>query len=142
MAVTSTGVLLSVGSDPKPAQGLGCALLCLDVRYLGVLRAGAKHVDRASLTTAQWEEIADVLLKAVPSTRASSQDQIDRIDEARHRTTDLLAQVLAVERTVKVGWLSVLLVNVPQPEDVGSLDALLVSVRAELEREKRFRTMD
>jgi hypothetical protein len=117
--------------------------LCLDVRYLGVLRAGAEQVDRASLTAAQWDEIEDVLSKAVPSTRAVSQDQIDRIDEARNRTMDLVAHVLAAEDAVKVGWLSVLLVNVPKPEDAGtSLDSLLVSARAELKREKRFRTID
>jgi hypothetical protein len=40
--------------------------------------------------------------------RFVSRDQVDWIDEARSRTTDLLSRALAVENAVKVGWLSVL----------------------------------
>jgi len=48
---------LTARADASPA---GSAVVCLEARYLSVQWAGAPHIARRHVTSAQWREIAGI----------------------------------------------------------------------------------
>jgi hypothetical protein len=138
--MTYRGILLSVTPDGQ-LRTSGSVLLCLEAEYFSVLWAG-ERIERPFVSPAKWKEIADHVNAGLPSTTDESISPVvaARINDARHMVQDLLGHLVAVDGSVvRVQWLSVLLVNVPEPKSAtASLDTLLrsadLNIRAEANR--------